>query len=387
MKYVYLVWRSWWRKPGRAVLTLLSMLAAFLLLGVMQTIGYALSHPSPVFGSDILAVFNRASYGLPLPYAYRQVIKSMPGIESVSVSGHVSGYYRDAKNSLTAEAVNPAAFFAMRSDQIGVSERQLRALDATRIGAIIGPQLARKYDWRIGERIYLHANGREIRRNGSLDWPFEIVGIFKVKDPSAMGQLGERFFFQYAYLDAARVLGQGKVDLLLVKPVAGVSAGRIAQAIDARFANSPYETRTMPLRELALTILRQFGDIGFLIDVVTAAVLGALAFMIGNAMMHTFHERIPEFAVLKTIGFPGGLLAILVIVESVASCAFGAAIGIGGAWVLLHLLKGSLRAIDLSPLGLLPTISFALMLAVIVGLIPAWRAQRLKIVDGFSVGR
>lgn len=199
-----------------------------------------------------------------------------------------------------------------------------------------------------------------------------------------MGQLGNRFFFQYAYLDAARLLEEGKVDLFLVKPAAGIPAGQIAQAIDARFANSPYETRSTPLRELALTILKQFGDIGFAINLVSAAVLGALAFMTGNAMMHTFHERIPEFGTLKTIGFPGGLLAMLVISESVTTCACGAAMGMGGAYFLLHLLKHSLPAIDLSWLGLLPAFEFALFLAIIVGLIPAWRAQRLKIVDAYS---
>jgi putative ABC transport system permease protein len=363
------------------------MVAAFLLLGVMQTVGYALSHPSPAFGSDILAVFNKASYSLPLPYAYRQAIESMPGVALVSVSGHVSGYYRDPKNSLTAEAVDPAPFFTMRSDQIGVSKEQLHSLETTRIGAIAGPRIAQKYGWRIGDHIYLHADGKYIRRNGSLDWPFIIIGIFKVKDPAAMAQLGDRFEFQYAYLDAARMLNQGKVDLFLVKPAAGMPAEQIAQAIDARFANSPYETRSTPLRALAVVILKQFGDIGFLIDLITAAVLGALAFMTANAMMHTFHERIPEFATLKTIGFSGGLLAILIVAESITTCALGAAAGIGGAYLLLHLLKNSLNAIDLSPVGLLPALAFALILAVAVGLIPGWRAQRLKIVDALSAGQ
>jgi len=384
MKYAYLVWRSQWYKPGRTVLTLLSMVAAFLLLGVMQTVGYALSHPAPAFGSDILAVFNKASYSLPLPYAYRHIIETMPGVSMVSVGSHVSGYYRDPKNSLTADAVDPAAFFSMRGEQISVSDESLRTLEATRTGAIVGPVVARKYGWHVGDRITLHANASYIQRNGSVDWPFTILGIFTVKESSATAQLGSRVVFQYAYLDEARLLNQGKVDLFMVKPAVGADAEQIAQAIDARFANSSHETRSTPLRALALTILKQFGNIGFIIDSITAAVLATLAFMTGNAMMHTFHERIPDFATLKTIGFSSRLLALLVVAESVMTCALGAAVGIGGAYLLSPLLKNVLHVLDLSPIGLLPGLGFALILAIAVALIPAWQAQRLQIVDALS---
>lgn len=386
MKYAYLVWRFLWHKPGRTILTLLSMVAAFLLLGVMQTVEYALSHPSPAFGSDILVVFNRASYSLPLPYAYRHAIESIPGVGLVSVGGHVSGYYKDPKNTLTADAVDPVPFFTLRSDQIGISEDQLRALQATRTGAIVGPGIARKYGWNVGDRITLHANGSYIQHSGSIDWPFTIVGVFTVKEPAAMGQLGNRVVFRYEYLDAARVFNQGKVDLFMVKPATGAEADQVARAIDSRFANSSQETRSTPLRALAVTILKQFGNIGFIINSITAAVLVTLAFMIGNAMMHTFYERIPNFATLKTLGFPGRLLALLVVAESVMICASGAAIGIGGAYLLIPLLRTAVHGADLSPFGLLPGVGFALILAIAVALIPAWRAQRLQIVAALAAG-
>jgi putative ABC transport system permease protein len=113
-------------------------------------------------------------------------------------------------------------------------------------------------------------------------------------------------------------------------------------------------------------------------------VLASLAFMTANAMLHTFHERIPEFAVLKTIGFSGRVVSQLIIAEALLTCALGAVVGIGGAYLLLPFLKRNIPDIDLSPLALVPGAAFALLLAALIGAIPAWRAQRLKIVDALS---
>ncbi len=360
------------------------MLTAFLLLGVMQMVNYALTHPAPAFGSDIVVVMNKSAYGLPLPYAYRQAIESTPGVALVSVNTVVDGYYRDPKNTIQADAVDIQPFLAMRSAQIDITSEQLKALQATRTGAIVGPKIAAKYGWKVGDRITMQGNGKFIQEDGSLDWTFTVVAILNVKDRGVMDQLGGRILFQHAYLEESRLIGKGNVDLFLVKPQQFSDAGQVAQVIDARFANSSFETRSTPLQALALTILKQVGDIGFLVVLITGVVLATLAFMIGNAMMHTFHERIPELAVLKTLGFSNRFVALMTVAESLLVCALGAGGGLGLAYMLAPVINRKLPVIELSQTGLLPGVAMAMILAVAVALIPAWRAQKLQIVDALA---
>lgn len=384
MRYLSLIWPSLWYRPGRTALTLLSMTAAFLLLGIAQTVSYALSHPAPAFRSDLIVVFNRSSYGLPLPFAYRDVLAQMPGVELVSPSALMDGYYLEPSNTITADAVDPRPFFAMLGDQIGISAGQLQALETTRSGAIVGPRIAAKYGWKAGDIINMHSASRYVREDGSVDWTFTIVGILNVKDPGVMDQFGNRIIIQYAYYDAASLQNRGKVDLFMVRPDTSADAGKIGAAIDARFGNSPYETRSTPLRALFLIVLKQLGDIGAVLTLIISVVLGTLAFMIGNAMMHTFHERIPEYAVLKTIGYTDAHVALLLVAESLLTCALGAAAGLGLASVLLPLLNRRLHVVNLSSYGLLPVIGMATALALAVALAPAWRAHRLQIADALA---
>ncbi|WP_431262146.1 ABC transporter permease [Roseateles chitinivorans] len=384
MKFFFLLWRSLWYRPVRTALTLLSLMTAFLLLGVMQTVNYALSHPAPGFGSDIVVVMNRSSYGLPLPYAYRAGIESTPGVGLVSASAVVDGYYQDPKNSIQAGAVDIRQLLEMRSAQLGITAEQMSEMAATRTGAIVGPKIASKYGWKAGDRITMRANGKFVQEDGSTDWTFTVVGVLNIKDPSMMGQFGSRILFHYAYLDESRILDKGKVDLYLVKPKQFTDAAVVSQAIDARFANSSYETRSSPQQALALTILKQVGNVGLVIGSITAVVLATLAFMIGNAMMHTFHERIPEFAMLKTVGFSNRLVTLITVGESLLLCALGAGAGLGLAYLLVPAFNKRLHVVELSQSGLWPGVVMALLLAVTVALIPAWKAGQLKIVDALA---
>jgi putative ABC transport system permease protein len=388
MNYFTLIWRSVWYRPGRTILTVLSTAAAFLLLGILQGAGYTLSHPSPGFGSDTLAVTSKASYGLPLPYAYLREIQSVPGVDLAVTGDHINGHYRDPKNPVRANAIDPpGAYFALMHDEVSLSDADLKRFKETRTGAVVGPAIARRFGWKVGDLITLHANGNYVQRNGSVDWTFTVVGIEQVKDPREMHQFGDDIRFQYAYLDEARALGKGNVALFLVKPQPTVTDGQIAKAIDARFANSASETRTVPLKELVLILVKQFGDVGFIVSSITAAVLFTLVLMLGNVMMHNIYERTPLFAVLKAIGFSNRRVALLVAAESAMTCLLGASVGVAAACLLMPMMKQvvDITGVSYSPLTLLPGVAVALALAVGIGLIPAWRAQRLQIVAALAV--
>ncbi len=133
-----------------------------------------------------------------------------------------------------------------------------------------------------------------------------------------------------------------------------------------------------------MAFIKQFGDIGFVLRAILGAVFFTLLFLTGNTMMQSVRERIPELAVLKTLGFGDDTVLGLVIGESVLLCVSAAAIGLALSYATLPILKQGLQGVELSARALLPGIGVAVLLALVVGLPPALRARRLAIVDALA---
>jgi putative ABC transport system permease protein len=264
MKYLFLVIESLRYKPARTILTLLSIAAAFLLLGVMRTVGYGLGHPASAAGPEILVVFNKSSLGVPLPYAYLQQIQAIPGVGLVSPEDTMAASYRDPKTRVYAEVVEPNAFFGMFCPHLCVSPQDMKSFSDTRNGAVVGPKIAAQFGWKPGDLVTLRTSGNYAQRNGSVDWTFNIVAIATTPSADDLQKYGNRMLVQHAYIDEARAFNRGKVGMFSVAPQAAVNADQIARAIDARFVNSAQETRTMPLRQFFTLLLKQLGNIGFI---------------------------------------------------------------------------------------------------------------------------
>jgi putative ABC transport system permease protein len=213
---------------------------------------------------------------------------------------------------------------------------------------------------------------------GNSDWEFDIVGIFE--EPVDRSQ-EQSFYFNFNYFDEARAFGKGGVGWYVVQLRDASEGPAIAAAIDARFANSPDETRTQNEKEFTQSFLKQFGDINFLVNAIIGAVFFALLFLTGNTMMQSVRERIPELAVLKTLGFTDAKVLGLVIGESLLLCVLAAIAGLALSYAVMPIVALGIQGIDLShgaqPLG----VGVAVLLALIVGLPPAVRAMRLNVVD------
>src|SRR6202012_3189628 len=179
--------------------------------------------------------------------------------------------------------------------------------------------------------------------------------------------------------DEARSFGHGQVGWFEERVADPTQSGRIAEKIDALFANSPNETRTQPAKDFAIQFMKQIGDIGFVLRAILGAVFFTLLFLTGNTMMQSVRERVPELAVLKTMGFTNGKVLALVIAESLLLCLFSAVIGLGLSYATLPIIDQALQGVQLDPLALIPGIGAAILLALIVGLPPALRAMRLNI--------
>src|SRR5450631_3721899 len=388
MKYLPLIWATLWRKKTRTIFTLLSIVIAFLLFGVLETVDYAFAHPSGgATGADKLITINKYSITLLLPFSDAQQIRSVPGVAEVTWISWFGAYYQESKNFIFALPVDTDSYFNLHKGEFVVSDADMQAYRNARTGALLNVALMKKFGWKIGDKVPLHSTIWTKKSDGSLDWTFDIVGTFSVKDPTQASAQASTLVFHYELFDEGRSFGKGTVGWFEERVNDPSQAAAIAGRIDALFANSPNETKTQPAKDFALAFMKQLGDIGFVLRAILGAVFFTLLFLTGNTMMQSVRERTPELAVLKTIGFGDAKVLGLVIGESLLLCVIAAVIGLGLSYAALPIIKLGLQGVEVSPRALLPGIGAAVLLALAVGTPPALRAMRLNIVDALAEKR
>jgi putative ABC transport system permease protein len=385
MKYFPLIWATLWRKKTRTIFTLLSVVVAFLLFGMLETVDYAFAHPSNgVTGADKLITTNKYSITLSLPFSDAQEIRSVPGVVEVSWISWFGGYFQESKNFVFAIPVDTDSYFNLHKDEFVVSGEQMQAYRNTRTGALVNSELMKKFAWKVGDKIPLHSTIWTQKKDGSLDWTFDIVGTFSVKDPTQASAQSQTLLFHYDLFDEGRSFSKGSVGWFEARVSDPSQSAAISNRIDALFANSPNETKTQPANDFTMAFVKQFGDIGFVLRAILGAVFFTLLFLTGNTMMQSVRERIPELAVLKTLGFGDGQVLGLVLAESLLLCVIAAIIGLALSYAALPIIKQGLQGMELSSNALVPGVGAAVLLALIVGLPPALRAMRLNIVDALA---
>lgn len=377
MKYLPLMWAMLWRKKTRTSLTLLSIVIAFLLFGMLQGINAAFQETIERSNVNRLMVTNRISLTESLPYSYLSQLESIPGVARVSHESWFGPYYQDPKNFVAAFPVEPDLEFAAHPEVV-VPKEQIEALKRARAGAIIGKGLAAKYGWKIGDHIPLHSTIWVKEADGNSDWDFDIVGIYE--EPSNRTR-EDGFFFNYKYFDEARSFGKGTVGWYVVQLSDPRQSAQIAAAIDKRFANSPNETKSQTEKEFQQSFLKQIADISLIVTYILFAVFFALLFAVGSTAMQAVREQVPELAVLKTLGFSDTRVLVLVLVQALALCIFAALVGLGIADFLFPLLRDTLGVVRMPVRVVVEGVLMAAILAAATGLVPAWRARRLVIVE------
>lgn len=381
MKYFALIWAGLWRKRTRTVFTMLSIVVAFLLFGLLQGINQGFSTVLANLNVDRLYVSAKTNMtdGLPISYANR--IRGVAGVRAVSHWTYFGGYYQDARHPIPAFATDPEPLFRVYKE-IKIKPEYIEAMTKTRTGVIISDALAKQYHWKIGDRISL---GTSIwtTRQGSSSWPFDVVGTF---DSSSYGAGFPSFYLNQSYFKEASAFGGDVVHYYLVGITDPHQATRISKEIDAMFENSSNETRTQTESALAQMQLKQIGDINFIANAIVGAVLFTLLFLTANTMMQSVSERTAELAVLKTLGFSDGKVLTLVLIEALMLCVFAAAIGLGianlafSSGMLRQVFGGFTMPVVVMAMGG----GVALLLAFISGFPPAWRAKQLNIVDALA---
>jgi putative ABC transport system permease protein len=385
VRYLPLLWAGLFRKKTRTVLTLLSIVVAFALFGLLQAVEVAFESGADAADAKRLLTTARYSIIEPLPLSYQRRIEQVPGVVGVAYADWFGAKYQNESNAFPVFAVDPARYLDMYPE-FTIDHAQRETFARTRTGAVAGKRLADRFGWRVGQKLPISSEIHP-KTDGSMNWEFDLVGIIDADDPAVRGNT-DMVLINVAYFDEARQIGRGKTGWYVVRVADSTQARAISATIDTLFTNSPDETKTQPEKEFALGFAKQIGDIGALVTRILIAVFFTILILTGNTMAQSIRERIPELAILKTLGFSDGKVTALVLAEAVLLLVLGGGIGMGAAVAAMPALNASTGG-RFPPLFVgvetwLLAAAVAALVALCIGLPPALRANRLKIIDALS---
>jgi putative ABC transport system permease protein len=379
MKYLFLVWSNLKRKKLRTILTLLSLVVAFLLFGYLAAIKQAFNQGVDVAGADRLIVRHKVSLIQLLPETYESRIESVEGVENAMHQTWFGGYYQRPTNFFAQIPVVPDELFDLYPE-IRVSDETRKRWAETRDGALVGKVTAERFGWKVGDRIPIISSIWQNKEDGQT-WTFEMVGTYEGETKATDTT---QFFIRYDYFQEARAFGDGLVGWYVVRVSDPDRAAEIAAAIDEEFMNSPSETKAEPEGAFLQGFANQIGDIATIIKAIVTAVFFTILLVAGNTMAYAVRERTNELAALKAIGFTDRSVLFLVLAESGVLAGLGGAIGLGLAFVLVSAgdpTGGSLPIFYIPARDLVLGVVLIALMALAAGILPALQAQRLRIAD------
>jgi len=384
---LYLIWKNLFRKPLRTVLLIVSIFIAFLIFGLLVGVNVALNRATETgSASNRMVVANKINFTEPLPIAYLNRVSAIPGVIGATHQSWFGAFFRDpAQSRFVGFAVEPETYTAIFADQIKLGPGEREAFIRERTGVIVGRSLANQYGWQVGQTLPISSD-IYFRPDGSRSWDMKVVGIFdgaKPTDPT------NALYFNYEYLNETRPFGRDTVGTIAVLTASPDINDQVAKAIDATFANSPFETSTVDEKTFSRAFLKQAGDLNFIITMVVAAAFAAILMIVGTTLVSAVRERTKEIGVMKTLGFPGHRVLRMVLGESLLLSGLGGLLGLGVAAVALNGLSRSPIGETFGALSMTAPVAaagmgLALLLGLVTGLAPALSALRMNIIDALG---
>lgn len=379
MKYFHLIWSNLKRKKLRTLLTLLSILVAFVLFGFLSAIKQALAGGVTLAGQNRLWVRHKVSIIQTLPEFYKARIERISGVALATHQTWFGGIYQDPKNFFPQMPVVPEEFLDMYPE-FTLSPEERQAWFRTRTGAIVGRKLADRFHWKVGDRIPILSSIYG-RTDGSSLWEFDIVGIYDGKEQNTDTT---QLFFHYDYFEEARRWNKGQVGWYIVRVKDPAEAAEVAKRVDAEFENSTAETKAEPEGAFLQGWANQIGDITLITATILSAVFFTILLVAGNTMAQAVRERTGELGVLKAMGFTNAQVLSLVLAESCILAILGGGLGLGLACLIIS--RGDPTG-GMLPLFFFPALdvvlgaALCLALGLVAGIFPALQAMRLRVAD------
>ena len=383
MKFFPIVWRNLLRRKFRTIFTIGAVFFAFMLFGVLMAIKSAFGMNLQLAGQERLMTIDKVSIINPLPASYEDRIRQVKGVTDITHANWFGGYYQEVRNQFATFATDPESWLRVYSKEYELPDDQKKAFIADRTGAVVGVDTAKKYGWKVGQKIPI--NGTIYRRPDGGPWEFTIDGIY---DSRIKGADKTQLLFNYLYLRETIPEQSGfrdKYNWYVLTVDNPDRSADIANAIDAMFANSPNETKTNTEKAFVSDWAKQIGDIGQIMMWIVAMAMFTILLVTGNTMAQAIRERTNELAVLKTLGFPDGRILRMVLAESLLIGLAGGGTGLVISYILITRVGdptgGLLPAFYFPTSSVMLGVVLVLALGLASGLLPAWQAGRLRIVD------
>jgi len=371
LKMITFLWGNLNRRRLRSGLTLLSIIIAFTLFGILGAVlqGFTTGIAN---GSAELVVFNRNSRFHGLPISYQGSIESIQGVQKVGYMRWFGGYFQDPKNQLAGFAVSPN--YPGIDPTISTSSDQISSWEADKTGVIVGESMAARYGWKVGNTIPV------LNTYGQKTWTFTVDGIAHSTIP---GRPSEGFFLHYDYLNqSSPTAEQNSVSAFLVRIVSADEAARISSEIDNRFVNSSAPTRTNTAQAVAQGFSDQFANLGEIVLSIAGAIFLSLLLITCNVHAQSVRERTSEWATLRTLGFTNRNIFAIVTAEALLITLIGAILGLGIAWLLVPMLTHVVETV--LPGFLLPFQAIAIgfvvaaLIAMVTSVVPLLQVARIR---------
>jgi putative ABC transport system permease protein len=377
MKFIGLMLKSARRSKRRTALTVMSVAIAVFLFAALRAVLDGFQAATDASSTTRVVTIRSTSLIFPMPSSHADAIRSVPGVRDITWANWFGGIYKDPKNFFANMAIEPESYLRMYPE-IGLTPDERRAFLEDRTGCIVGEGLAKRFGWRVGDRIVLQVG---IPVYGSQDFPFTVRGVYRSGGAAVDNQ---SMFFHWKYADE-RSLEKGQIGWFISEIANPDREAQVASAIDQKFANSPYETKTDTEKAFQSSFVSMFGNLNLLLGSIALAVVITTLFVAGNTMAMSVRERTTEIAVMRTLGFQQNTIFALIAGEGLMMATAG---GIVGAVLAKLLVNGQ----NLGAGGFIPDfgvsaanvgigIALGAFIGLVAGIIPATMAARLKIVD------
>ncbi len=380
MLILKLLFRNAFRHKLRATLTILGVTIAILAFGLLRTVVSAWYAGVEASSASRLVTRNAISLIFPLPIAYKDKIRQIEGVRTVSYGTWFGGVYKEEKNFFPNLAVEAQSFMKIYPEFM-LSDDEFRAFLKDRKGFVAGRKLVARFKWKPGDTVTL---------KGLIfpgDWDFVLRGVYRGRDKTVDET---QFLFHWDYLNE-RIKDKmtswaNQVGFYMIDVNRPDLAAEVSLAIDETFKNSLAETLTETEKAFQLSFISMTEVIVLAIQLVSFVIIFIIMAVVANAMAMTTRERIGEYAVLKTMGFGGWHILALILGESLVITLAGGTLGViltyPAAAIFGHKMSNFFPIFNVEIKTVYFAFTAALLVGVIAAVVPTLRAIRIRIADG-----